>query len=545
MNNNETIFSKHIFLFPFKWDFLENKKSLKKCYKDRLSLKDFDRCLNENLWRRSQFECNNINTYNETSYFYDNINQVVNGLNGIVNNYICKYKGQYLIKVSKGSEYSLDIEEINLQVCETGIAILTFKLSNSEYRNKQDILKINDFGRRIYPAFLSANDDGVCIPFNQHPEWLELKLSEEQRFKEDFSYFNNENIDNGIYRKLSNTILSILGAGVFIDNSKDISKNNILIEPIIDDRMYVMCWYGNSLLAEEICEKKNDIYQYTLNDDWYKFIYVDGGYISCTSTIMKNRLIYDNTYDRWIEYNTLYGCSKYSFVTITSGYKDLDSNGALYLLDHFNGLYYKMVRLILLQRASVLRFSDEVAKIAMNIDNYNSGIMNQIDQLNTLYIKFINNVYFREFTAQDQGIELHKIITNNLNLDKDVKNLESEIQGLHNLLSIKQEKKSSDSLQILSWLGALIALPSFLVSYFGYFGNEKLMDMMRFGFDKNGFTKKEFILNLYMIIIAPIMIIVAGKLLRNMPKNKMFKNLRNIIIYLFVLCILLIFKLYN
>lgn len=54
--------------------------------------------------------------------------------------------------------YRLPIEFISLHIFETGIGILTIELLNYDYPNFDDVLKINDLARRVYPQYLT-NDN--------------------------------------------------------------------------------------------------------------------------------------------------------------------------------------------------------------------------------------------------------------------------------------------------------------------------------------------------------------------------------------------------
>lgn len=73
---------------------------------------------------------------------------------------------QYFIETVKGG-FSLNVSKIYLNLYENGIAVLGFFLDNKNYDQPTDILKINDFGRRIYPQFLDAvgkkQDSGAKI----------------------------------------------------------------------------------------------------------------------------------------------------------------------------------------------------------------------------------------------------------------------------------------------------------------------------------------------------------------------------------------------
>ncbi len=60
-----------------------------------------------------------------------------------------------------------------------------------------------------------------------------------------------------------------------------LSKSTIIetqLNPVGDDRMFVLCWYGDDALPDEmkIYEDAKG-YSYLSHDWWYQFIFVDGG----------------------------------------------------------------------------------------------------------------------------------------------------------------------------------------------------------------------------------------------------------------------------
>ncbi|MBK7010294.1 MAG: hypothetical protein IPH36_17490 [Saprospiraceae bacterium] len=78
-------------------------------------------------------------------------------------------KNQYQISIKqKGSrkEIYLTIDGLTLHFYNTGVGVLSYNLSNTEpsQANSETLLQINEYGRRIYPQFISSV--GLLSPKN-------------------------------------------------------------------------------------------------------------------------------------------------------------------------------------------------------------------------------------------------------------------------------------------------------------------------------------------------------------------------------------------
>ena len=122
-------------------------------------------------------------------------------------------------------------------------------------------------------------------------------------------------------------------------------------------------------------------------------------------------------------------------------------------------------------RTSVLKYSGEVASIIENFeDETKTG--ERISELYEYYIKFVNKIYFREITPQEQGIELYNLLQKQMDIERQVKELDGEIQELHNYLTFEEEQDRSRKLDRITYIGLPIAVASLVLSFFGlnYFG---------------------------------------------------------------------------
>lgn len=220
--------------------------------------------------------------------------------------------------------------------------------------------------------------------------------------------------------------------------------------------MFVLCWYGNKKLAADLKDTFRE------NEYWYKMIFVDVSRPTCQNTEMRNAQLNEHTYSRWTEDKVFFGSSRYSFVTLTGNFQD--HFFARILTSHMQTLYYKMVLLCLVQRACLMRFSAEVTWISQMVSN-DRLLAHKVSSLYKQYLRFVNKIYFREVTAQEQGIELYKQLQERMELGAHVKDLEGEIEELHNYVSMLDEERRNDKLDILTYIGAFFVVPSFIATY--------------------------------------------------------------------------------
>lgn len=480
------------------------------------NIRDIRKDIDSKKWQLKVLKIESSLDYNQYRYFYDNVRKAIYTYEDedkqTVLNYTYKEKlDKYVIAVKDKEheeevveEYELEIEQITLKMYATGVGIISFHLCNKKDGNEDDILKINEYGRRVYPQFLSEESPATkAVKSKFLADKLQIKFMDGS--EDDFSIYDNISEVNRYRDYISRIIINLLGNEMFNCrcSSSGEETEKIEITPIIDDRMFTICWYGSPRMkyrpeedqiyinSFKINEKGERKYNYLSDDFWYKFIFVDGKDKGCEDYEMTEELLKEHTYTRWINYGTLYGISRYSFVLLTT---ELCKDNQ-FLLSHLQTMYYEMVCLVLAQRASILSFSNRVTEITEG--NFNQNSIDDIQNLRKDYINFINKIYFREVTAQEQGIELYDKIVQFCRIDRDIKDLEGEIDGLHQyvLLEEEREKRSREEntnalLAIITIITSLFAVPSFFTGFFS-------MDNFR------GLSEKSF----YELIIHPYVLL--------------------------------------
>ena len=460
------MYSYHIFYFPFKWA----KKDVTEGTMTQLT--DFSqiRFLNNGKWVRpavaesqendgNKTDKNNVSPdaqvlYNEKNYYFRFVHDVLydsgDGNDNLVMHFERKEPQEkdvrYLIKVSgREKPYSLKVDAININLYKTGVGMMSFYLRNDDESqcDTRDILNINQYGRRILPPFWSEVN---AEKRQELSEYLEISGLDTEISKEDFKSY---------------TVDEPWTATSMLDSLLKDLTDNLTLTPVIDDRMFVISLYKNDDMsrlslsaADAYCNPSSPFSEF-----WYKYLFVDTGWPTCQNDEMMRDLLRSHTYLRWQKWNSLYGVSRYSFVYLTN------SGVPSYLVDYFMTTYARMMEIALVQRASVLCFSNEVTTLTKRGDWTLEKLSEHVDSLNEEYIRFINRMYFNELTSQDQGVELYGMIRQNLDIDSYVEELKDEIEKLHDTISFKVERSRNEKAETLNFMAAIL-LPVSIVTGF-------------------------------------------------------------------------------
>lgn len=473
------LYSYHIFYFPFRWSLPAdaNKPFSMQANLDHIPVNSFS------MWERIQLDKQNPcpprteqdleeakEMFGEQQYYFDFVHPVLYDMKGAVCPLIHHYERRepkskevfYLIQV-KDKAYQLKVESMNLNLYSTGVGILSFYLANEHesQKNEAAIRDINQFGRRIMPPHSGEFNPNKrnMLATSIAIQGLEGELS---LYTDDFDYQEQATGNN---RGLS----TVWEPARFIQNLiKDLSPELEVI-PAIDDRMLVNCWYGNDQLSEQVRnEDEDEKSSFVKGDFWYKYVFVDDGKEdTCQNDSMKEHLLKTSTYFRWQKYGTLYGVSRYSFVALTS-------QGFTLAAMHMRTIYSRMFELVIIQRASMLRFSSEVTKVSDLTGASHKEVAIRIGSLYKEYIRFVNQIYFRNVTVQDQGIELYNMLMEQFASNEQIKDLDEEIGELYQYITLLVDQKRNENGEKLNLLAAAF-LPATLLA--GFLGMNRYCDL--------------------------------------------------------------------
>ena len=442
-----TPYSYHNFLFPFLWNDDAGVHSRRK----------FSKCLNENWVMQKDFD-NGSNQqfsdekYNQYHYFNPSARQIIYSdgkKSDVVWNYLYNISAEdnarYVIKNQKDC-YELGISKIRLKLFDTGIGILIFELVNYSHPEPDDINKINDWGRQIYSPCMSNGISLIC------PDEISLHIGDKtitSDFVNNINSFDTTNLTDVIKSFFTNITHTVTA------NRKDVSRKVFYIEPVIDNRMFVTCYYANKRFSDAVSEQSNGEYAYITSAhqkplnisifsnpaaDLYKYIYVDGNGLTCQSrTLLRDMLGKEHVYDRWLEYGSITGICEYSFVTLTSKIHQDD-----YLVRNFLTQYLEMIIIILAQRATLLNFERMISNCAKG--------KKSISEIHKRYLFFKSQLLLNEITPQQQGIELYNMMLDNMFIPEYSAQIENQIEDLYAQKTAKNETSENLILFILATL---------------------------------------------------------------------------------------------
>jgi len=486
--------SKHIFLFPFKWEVKSDKNTENTSLLARTNLAGFKKTLDKNLWQEYTFsikepEARELNPYNEYAYFYDHVRTILN----LVEN-ADSYQYNYKIPKEKKAIYrisilgetpemalELEIDDIFLNFYDSGVAVFGFILTNRLVTSFARVLKINEYGRRIYPQFLKAstyNDKeekvGLTLDtkFNFLADKVELIGLHIKTIEEKFEHYDTYAKLGADPFKLPAHIGELVGNNFKTGAYNTLATGDIKVTPIIDDRMFVMSFlFENSVVKKlsEFCIGKEE-YTYLNSNEWFRYVFIDDSNPSCTSQVMKRKLLAGCTYDRWVgnidkdgkDTSHLFGISRYSFVMLSAD--EWFTRNIIYL--HFSNMYFQIVLLSLVQRASIISYAGEVTRIVDKIKKDEVLSDQEIRDINSLaqsFLVFKNQIYFREITPQDQGIEIYNIVHQQMNIKNEVEALETEIEDLIGFVNTASDARRGKEAQILTRLATWFLPAGFII----------------------------------------------------------------------------------
>ncbi len=438
-------YSFHNFMFPFRWHIKQMDNDL---FSEQIKLNNINFHADAN-WERvpvpsDSDECSDL--YNERTYFYEFVHDALYDTgteSSLVRHYVRLEPRSGNVRyriVANGNEYMLRVDAINLNLYSTGVGVLSFYMHNDQYPDPQSVMAINQYGRRVYPPFISDVQHRFEIASSIGFVGLH---GNETGYSEDFSRYT--------YNTPHNTPAS------FITTMIHEVAPNIIVKPVVDDRMFVLSWYINDEWANVL---KNNYPEFLSENRWYEYVFVDKyDDLSCQNKEMQKQLIHDATYQRWQLLGTVYGASRYSMVCLAG------SGCPMHILRYFETEYVRMAELVLVQKASLLRFSAEVTNIS-ELRN-SRKLPFKVGSLYKEYIRFVNQIHFREVSAQDQGIEMYQKLYGVLAIEKQVEKLDNEIEELHAYVSLCDDRKNTETMSLLTWIATIFAPISLCAGIFG------------------------------------------------------------------------------
>lgn len=469
-----SVYSYHTFILPFVW---KDDSNILKSFDEFTSVFEknpYWTCYDpkdENSFSALDSE---FSYYAEYQYFYPQISSALYGFDEkIVKTYHFAYdkvhnKAHYYIE-KRDRTYDLLINSIQLKIYNTGIALFVMECENHGF-DKQgnpqntlaDVKNINDYGRRIYLPFIPDNPYwSICA------DTLEIFVPDFAKFKTDFRLYIGKVVKSADKKSLINLnhlssfIKEILGFASKNQFSSKISdeKESVYIRPCLDDRMFVATLVNDKNETDKFLGefKKNDYYAYEkdieLSKSLYELVFVDpANGCSCQSKRMRENLLNEHLYKRWIDYGTMYGVAAQSLVMLFNG-------EAEHLIGSFLTIYIRMACLCLAQRASLMLFQKETADISRLIhkkeNKISLGTVTKLMDLQERFSAFESQICFAEITPQEQGVEMYSMFMKSFFIEKELENVKSQIDGLHDATDTYLDFGFNKIALIFTWIGAI------------------------------------------------------------------------------------------
>jgi len=487
-NKNNTVYSYHTFYFPFIWDnsgsismqhFIDSLTttgkwndisvySFKYASKDKVAdyqtLQFFTAAARKSLfgWDEEFVRCLEYSKSNDKVTYCINIERKTEKKVIITD----EKTGEKIEKTEQETavtKYCLNVDGIKLKVYNTGVGILTLETENYNYKDIKSVKEINEYGRRIFAPYF-APETNIC---DCCATTLGFIIGEKDILSP-IASFQPQNEEQCIPTFIRDLFPAIR------------------IIPAIDDRMFVACLVNDAEelkkhLDYEIDETgskiKNVCLNYKTNDvaskSLYEFVYIDrDDYCSCPTKCMRNSLLERSIYSRWSEYitsgqiaGTLYGITHHSMVCLTS------ATDEYYIERPFLTIYTHMISVVLAQRASILAFDEKISSCSRDFEKKRTGIkishIKELKELQDKYIAFLNQHMNIEVTCQEQGIELYKMLQNEMYVCKEEEVLSKELSLLNDAADTAIDIRNNSMAIILTILFGLIsALPiSKIITY--------------------------------------------------------------------------------
>lgn len=290
-------------------------------------------------------------------------------------------KNSYVI-TKDNIRFELAVDALELHLYAFGFGLVILHTSNRNYPKIEDVKKIADYGRRLYLPFIPDNKDGFIITADQ----LSLTLNDEQSSVDFREQINEYLASKQIPVKECFFMKYIEVSGI------------VSIIPQIDDRMFEIELIRDQELVDELVRagsgwREDD----ALLRKLYALTFVDCGGASCDDTAMLRELMVRSVYPRWIGSGTLYSVTEYSMLCVTTH----EPSAASYLTQ-----YLYMLSLALAQRSGLFQFAEQSGKCSLS--------KKELSQIKKEYDQFCLNLMISRFSDQDQGVELYRMLLEQL-----------------------------------------------------------------------------------------------------------------------------------
>ncbi len=415
--------SKHVFFFPFMW---EEKRIIKTRLVTQHQTMKTEARIQLAGWDQVDTCAQAERAYNERVYFYKPVQSMLYEKEQGGTSVYCYEKktqqGADCVTLKSGHKtYMLGLSEVQLNLYKTGIALLRLTLLNTKYEDAAAVQAINGLAKSIYPYRLPI----TVAQQDYFPEQVAIQL-QGQCYTEvwDKNYLEHPMC-------IADFMMALLGAD-FATHKGGSQKGRFYIEPLLSNRMFVLCQYENKdLLAK--CQDSDEC-QILLNP----FVTISKQQKGMSCMVLSGD-------------EAVYGVGRFVLMQLVAKQEE-------------RSLYDKLVTLVIVQRATLLGFSNKLADIS-GFDK--EKLVGGISTLYEIYVQFINQMYFDEVTVDVQGTRIYDALFTQLKIQAALKELDFEMREVHEYSSLIQRRQSQIRMDLLTIVGAILVIPTFVTGFFG------------------------------------------------------------------------------
>jgi hypothetical protein len=395
----------------------------------------------------------------------------------------------------------MNVPSIDLHLFDnqTGLLTISTQIPDGAQYEFGKLVRYNDLARRVYPPFLGFIDSNDVRkakkekPYTQDSlnslqSWLSIigdtlksntlatKLTPYIPFTIELTKRDQpgnplrENFSNRELPQRKERVSKIVDGLLMGEQNSTPIITKWEFESFTDDRMFIVSCVLNNELSSAIGGRNGEEMKYEKSDDWYRFLFVDGGDPYIGNSTMKQLLLREHTYNRWSDCGTLYGMSRYSFVALMN-----ESNFAKDILSlHVKSIYYQMALVILFQRAMLLEFSSKVKDLIADFPDpheIDESFFKRADMLYHDFIEFTTKYWFEEITPQEQGIEMYGRWKDLMRLDALYDDVKEEVDQLARYVQTKIGHATDKTIETLTdqvkWMTVGIVVLTLWLALYG------------------------------------------------------------------------------
>ena len=114
----------------------------------------------------------------------------------------------------------------------------------------------------------------------------------------------------------------------------------------------------------------------------------------------------------------------------------------------------------------IIELSNIALKVYTDSFTYNKVKINSIEKLYKEYLTFYSKLNLHEVSYQDQAIELHSFVKEQMKIDYLTEKLDGKFTKLFEFTELQENKKSAEKMDKLTIMGAIFLPPSLMIAVF-------------------------------------------------------------------------------